>query len=138
MASKQIALGTIIKTDQATANTFVAHTLLIDATPPAREREQIDAPGLGDTLDVPELGVESRSMFTFNQYWHPGDTEHEKMDTAFGSKATFSIQIVTPHSTAITDEFDVKITKLTPEVLTRNGLYKRQVEMVRVSAITRT
>lgn len=138
MADKQIALGTILKTDITLAATFVTHTLVKEITPPPRLREEIDGKDLGDTFDVPLLGIEQVSKATFKQYWHPGDTEHEKMDTVFGSKISFDVQIVTPHAAPKTDKFTVKCVGLTPETLSNGGVYSRDVTLLRTSAITRT
>lgn len=138
MASKQIALGTILKTDHNTDATFESMTLVDQITPPARTREEIEGKALGDTLDVPLLGIEAPSRLEFTQYWHPGDSEHEKLDTLFGSKAEFDLQVVTPHSTPVTDEFSGQVVSLSPEQLTPSGAYKRQVVVLRTTAITRT
>lgn len=138
MADKQIALGTLLKTDITTPASFVTHTLVKEITPPPRVREEIDGKDLGDTFDVPLLGIEQVSKMTFKQYWHPGDTEHEKMDTVFGSKVAFDVQIVTPHTVPKTDKFTVKVIGLTPETLSTGGVYSRDVELLRTSSITRS
>jgi len=138
MADKQIALGTLLKTDITTPASFVTHTLVKEITPPPRVREEIDGKDLGDTFDVPLLGIEQISKVTFVQYWHPGDTEHEKLDTVFGSRATFAVQIVTPHTVPKTDTFSVKVVRLAPATLSTGGTYQREVELLRTTAITRT
>lgn len=138
MATKQIALGTILKTDHTLAATFVAHTLVDSVTPPAREREEIEGKDLGDTLDVPLLGIESPSRMELTQFWHPNDTEHELLDTEFDNNAEGAYQIVTPHATPVTDEFSGRVVRLAPEVLTPSGAYKRAVTILRTTAITRT
>lgn len=138
MATKQIALGTILKTDITLAATFVTHTLVKEITPPPRTREKIEGKDLADTFDVPLLGIEQESECTFKQFWHPGDTEHEKMDTVFGTKVSFDVQIVTPHGTPVTDKFTVKVVSLAPETLNTGGVYSRDVTLLRTSAITRT
>ena len=138
MASKQIALGAILKTDAALASTFVAQTLVSAITYPPRVREEIEGKDLGDTLDVPLLGIEQVSKGSFTQYWHPDDSVHEEMDTEFGANTGFSIQIVTTHSTPVTDEFAVKVTAITPAELTTSGAFMRTVEFVRTGDITRS
>lgn len=137
-ALKQIGLGTILKFDHDVNASFDAMTLVRQLTPPARTRKKIDAMTLGDVLEVPELGVEAESEMEFTQFWHPGDTEHEKLDTLFGSKATFAVQIVTPHATPKTDQFSAKVVSLEPEAITPDGLISRKVTLLRTSAITRT
>tara|TARA_R100000808_G_C2120425_1_gene131843 strand:- start:351 stop:767 length:417 start_codon:yes stop_codon:yes gene_type:complete len=138
MAVKQIALGTVLKTDHDANAMFDNMTLVSAITPPARTREEIEGKDLGDTLDVPLLGIEAPSRPAFVQFWEPNDSEHEKIDTLFGSKATFGIQIVSPHSVAVTDEFDCKVLSLEPAELNASGVYQRTVTLLRVGDITRT
>jgi len=138
MAAKQIALGTVLKTDIALAATFVSMTLVNQITPPPRSREETEGRDLGDTLTVPLQGIEAVSRMEFEQFWQPGDTEHENLDTIFDSKAEADFQIVTPHSTPVTDEFTGQVTALTPQELTVQGAYMRRVTITRTSAITRT
>jgi len=138
MATKHIALGTILKTDIASDGVFVAHTLVEQITPPNRTREEIDAKVLGDTLDVPLTGIEGVSRMELVQHWEPDDTEHENLDTAFDANAEYDFQIVTPHDTPITDEFSGKVVNLGPETLEPSGAYKRSVTILRTSDITRS
>jgi hypothetical protein len=136
--AKQIGLGTLIKLDSSGGGVFVTQPLVMSATPPPRVREEIDAVGITDTLDVPALGIEQRSYFEFAQFWHPGETEHAKIETMFATNVEGAIQIVTPHATPKTLEFDCKVTKIEPESLDASGMYKRKVTFVRTSAITLT
>jgi len=138
MASKQIALGTILKTDHDQNGSFNNMTLVRQITPPTRVREEIDGKDLGDTLDVPLLGIEQVSKTTFVQFWHPGDSEHEKIDTLFVSKDEFDVQIVTPHATPVTDEFTAQVVSLSPATLETGGTYQREVVLNRTTDITRT
>ncbi len=137
-ASKQLALGTVLSVDNDANGSFDAMTLVVEVTPPARTREEVDGKTLGDTFDVPILGIEQKSTMEFMQYWHPGDTEHEKLDTLFGSKAKFPARIVTPHATPKTDEFECQVLALAPETLAQGKLYSRKVTLLRTGAITRT
>lgn len=138
MATKQVALGTVLKTDHDQDASFDVMDCISSLTPPGRERAEIEGKCLGDTLDVPLLGIEAPSRLTFVQFWEPGDTEHEKLDTLFDSKAEFDVQIVTPHATPITDEFTAQVVRLGPEELTPDSAYKREVVLLRTTAITRT
>lgn len=136
--AKQIALGTLLKVDATQGGTFVTQPLVDGVTPPNRTRSEIEGKALGDTLDVPLLGIEAPSRISFTQFWHPGETEHEKLDTLFGSKDEFDVQIVTPHGTPKTDEFTAQVVEITPEQLTPTGAYKRSVTLLRTTAITRS
>jgi len=124
--------------DHDSSTTFDAQTLVVQLTPPPRTREEVDGKTLGDTFDVPELGIEQVSKLEFMQFWHPGDTEHEKFDTLFDSKGACPFRIVTPHATPKTQEFSAKVTGLEPESLEQGGLYKRKVTLLRTTAITLT
>jgi hypothetical protein len=137
-AAEQISLGSILKTDHDDSGTFDAMTLVRQITPPARTRKKIEGLTLGDTFEVPELGIEAESEMEFTQFWQPGDTEHEKIDTLFGSKAVLPIQLVTAHGTPKTDEFETKVVAIEPEAWTPDGLYARKITLLRTSAITRT
>lgn len=136
--TKQIALGTIFKLDATQGGTFVAVPLMQNLTPPVRTRAEIESNALGDTLEVPQLGMESKSQMTFAHFWHPGQTEHEKWDTLFDSKDEADVQIVTPHGTPVTDEFTVQVVALTPQTLETNGMFRREITLNRTSDITRT
>lgn len=139
MASKQVALGTILKVDDDDSGaTFTTITLAMDATPPARKRERIPTAALSDTLQTNSAGIELASEFSFNQYWHPGDTMHQMIDTLFGSKASVIWNIVTPHGTPVTDSFEGWVSDMEPSVLTVDGMYMRKVTVQRDTAITRT
>lgn len=135
---KQAAFGTIIKLDHDANGSFDVQPLVINATPPGRDRELIEGKSLGDTFDVPILGIEQQSQFELEQFWHPGQTEHEKCDTLFESGAQAPWQIVTPHATPKTIEFPGKVVKLGPEQLQQGGTYKRKVTVQRTGAITLT
>lgn len=137
-AAKQVAHGTIVKIDPNDDNTFTTLELVREVTPPPREREEIDGRTLDTTFEVPLLGIEVKSTFELQQFWHPGDSNHELLDTAFGAKTEFAFQIVTPHTAPITDEFNVQVEKLAPAALQPNGTYQRNVTFLRTSAITRT
>jgi hypothetical protein len=136
--TRQVGLGTLFKLDSTQGGTFVTHPLTDSVTPPPRNRARIDSLVLGDTLNVPLLGVEETSEFPVTYHWHPGETEHEKLDTLFGSKAEFDVQVVYPFATPVTDEFSVRCVELTPEAITPTGTIKRTATLLRTSAITRT
>lgn len=138
MASKQVAHGTVFKTDVTSGGTFSPMTLVREVTPPGRAREEVDGRTLDDDFDVPLMGIEMASEFSVVQFWHPTDTEHLKLDTAFGAKTVFPVNIVTPHATAITISFSCQVKKLEPAALQPNGTYQRTVTFQRTTDITTT
>lgn len=141
MATKQIALGTVIAVDVADGTSYATITLAIDATPPARKRERIPQTALSDTLATVAGGIETASEYVFNQYWHPTDTMHASLDTLFASgSAAAGIghwKLTYPFATPIVDDFHGWISDLEPAALQANGMLMRKVTVQRTGAITR-
>lgn len=139
MATKQIGLGTLVKVDEnddGTSHTTL--TIVMDATPPPRTRVRVDQVSLDDLLATDAPGIEDKSDFVFNQYWHPGDTVHQHVDTLFGAKTIVEWQCVYPFGTPVTDEFEGWVAAMEPSTITHNGIISRRVTVHRTSAITRT
>jgi len=148
---KQAALGSILEMDVSSPyTTYVAVSLVKDITPPGREREEADGRALGDILDVPVQGGEAASELVFNQFWHPGDADHELLDTAFGVDTnpnsigtTAGFRITYPHGgtksgdTVFSDAFTGVVRSLGPATLEPTGVMMREVAVRRTSAITR-
>lgn len=132
MATKQIGLGTVVKVNAASI------TIVVDCTPPARVRADIDQTALDDTLATVAEGIEEASKFMFTQYWHPGDSVHEAIDTLFNSKEEKTINIVYPFTLAVTDAFGGVVCGLEPETVGTNGIIRRKVTINRKTDITRT
>jgi hypothetical protein len=138
MAAKLLGLGTVTKVDEdgnTTGHTTV--TLTVELTPPERSRALIDASTLGDSLATYAAGIEEHSSYTFTQYWEPGDTQHESLDTLFVSRNAVQWQIVYTSTPAKTDTFTGFISSLAPQAITINGLVTRVVTIQRTGAITR-
>lgn len=129
---KQVAHGTSVLNNTTTL------TLIGSIDPPARKRAMIDGRDMTDDFDVPLLGIEERSEFSLEEYWHPGEAEDEAFDTAFGAKTELTIKMVTPHTTAKTASIPCKVVGLEPQQLTPDGLYKRKINFVRTGDITWT
>jgi hypothetical protein len=133
-AVKHAAHGTVLNI----ATTPTALTLVISVTPPGRVRQEIDGVALADDFEVPILGIEQKSEVQASQFWHPGDDNHELLDTAFNDKSVLTCQIVTPHAEPVTLEFTAQVSKLEPEELSPGGTFKRKVTFMRTSDITPT
>jgi len=139
MATKQIGLGTLVKVDEDdSGSTFTTCTILMDTTPPKRERELVDQTALTDTLQTYAAGIEKHSEFSFTQYWHPTDTQHASIDTLFGAKTEVIWNIVYPFSSPITDSFEGFVSSLEPSTIKHNEVISRKVTIQRTSAITRS
>lgn len=139
MATKQIGLGTLVKVDEDDSGaTFTTCTVIMDVSPPKRERELVDQTALADTLQTYAAGIEKHSEFSFTQYWHPTDTQHASIDTLFGSKTEVIWNIVYPFSSPITDSFEGFVSGLEPSTIKHNEMITRKVTIQRTTATTRT
>ena len=137
MAAHQLGLGTVVSVDENDGGTgFTACTLVVDTKPPVRERELIDKTTLDGTLSTYSMGIEKHSEFSYTQYWEPGDTQHESVDTLFVSKNPVLWNIVYVDGT--TDSFECVVSKMDPGVIKVNEHLTRAVTMQRTGAITRT
>jgi hypothetical protein len=137
MASKQVALGTVISVDTAGGTSYTTITLAMDATPPSRKWVAIDQTALSDTLATNAPGIEDHSQYMFTQYWHPTDTMHATLDTAAAAKTTCAWKITYPFGTPILDTFSGWISALEPATLQKDGMITRKVTVERTTAITR-
>lgn len=139
MATKQLGLGTLVKVDEDdSGSVFTTCTILMETTPPKRERELVDATALDDTLQTYSPGNEKHSEFSFTQYWHPTDTQHASIDTLFGAKTLVLWNIVYPFSSPVTDSFEGFVSALEPASIKHNEHISRKVTIQRTGAITRT
>lgn len=135
---KTLAKGTIIKLDGT------AYGRVETFDPPGQEYSTVEAPELNPqddagsplAFDPVEFGDEIAGEFSFTHYWDPRHADATSLETKFGTKATIAVQIVTPHATSATLSFSGKIKRLGPQQLTKLGWYKREVVMVRTTAVT--
>lgn len=137
MATKKVALGSLVKVAE-TGSAFTTIGLTRTITPPARIRAKVDGTVLADTLATNEPGIEEHSEFEVLQFWEPGDTNHEIIDTLFGSSAKVDWQVVYPFDTPVTDEFEGWVSDMEPEPLEVGNIIGRMFKIQRTGAITRT
>lgn len=128
MATKYLGLGTAFKIDGTTI------TLVINGTPPGRSRVLVDCTALDDTLQTYKMGMEAFSEFKFTQYWERGDTQHDSIDTAFGSKTDATWKIVYTKASTV-DTFTGLISAISPATITHDQIYQREVTIQRTGAI---
>lgn len=128
---KLLGLGTVTKVDGAKI------TLVTNITPPARSRTLIDQTALDEELATNALGIEEHSEFTFNQFWIPGDSQHQSMDTLFNSKALAEFKIEYTNAPAVVDTFSGKVSRLAPQAIERGGMLMREVTIQRYTNIAR-
>ena len=138
-ASKQLALGSLVKVDHNDDTVFTTVGLTRTITPPGRARVNVDGTVLADTLKTYEPGVEDFSEFQFMQLWHPNDsTNHELIDTLFANKTKVDWQVVYGATPTATDTFEGYVSNLAPETLEIDGVIARAVTVQRTGAITRS
>jgi hypothetical protein len=138
MADKNLALGSVVKVDHDADATYTVVGNVTSVTPPGRKRVRVDQTALADTLKTYALGIEDFSEFTFAQYWDPGDTNHEIIDTLFGNNTDVNWQCLYGSAPIQTDQFSGKVSDMTPGELTTDGMIMRTVTVQRTGAITRS
>ena len=136
MATKQLALGSLVKVDHNDDTVFTTVGLTRTITPPGRSRVNVDGTVLADTLQTNEPGIEAFSAFQFLQLWHPGDSNHTMLDTLFDNKTKVDWQVLYGSSPIRTMTFEGYVSDLGPEPLEVNGVIARQITVQRTGAIT--
>lgn len=151
MAAKSVALGTLIRIDFAGGSTYATVARTKGHTPPDQVGTEADGKELGDTFEVPIMGIEGPSTYTLTQYWYPGDTVSDSFVAAFNNRrldagasgGVLGVQLAYPHDGVAqtdnmpTEEFTARVIGITKEpVGDPNGVYLWTITMRRTSAIT--
>ena len=137
--TKTIGKGTLVKLDPVNGGvTFVAVGCIRETTPPGRERNTAEGTCITDDLEIELPGNEAVSEFTFMQFWAPGETNDEIIDTLFGSKVSGEWQVTYPLATPVVDVFSGFVKEIGPEQIVSNEVLSRSVTVSRDSAIVRT
>ena len=137
MASKRVGLGATVSVDPAGGTTYTVCTLPTEITPPPRTRVLVDQQVLADVLATNAAGIEDHSEFNFMKFWHPGDTQHETLDTLFGNSNEARWKITYPFSTPVLDSFLGWVSGLEPEAIVSDQIIGRRVTIQRTGATTR-
>jgi hypothetical protein len=137
-ATKQLALGSLVKVDHNADTVYNTIGLARTITPPGRSRVNVDGTILADTLKTYEPGVEDFSEFQFMQLWHPNDADPEILDTLFANKTKVNWQVLYGSSPVATDTFQGYVSNLAPESMEIDGVIARVVTVQRTGAITRS
>ena len=130
MPTPIIGLGTVVTVDSKTID------LIVNAKPPARERELVPITPLDATLQTYIPGIEKFSEFTFRLLRDPDDTDQTSLDTLFGSKATKTITITYTDSTPTVQTFSGFVSKVEPSQIEHNQPNAWDVTIQRTTAIT--
>ena len=148
MPTKVSGCGTIVSVDFGGGFQVIG---LIDAvTPWSKSKTVIDTPTL-DCASAAEVGRQENSIFSFGHFWDLQDADHEALDTNFenstsdGTLKDLPVQLTTPGFSSgggavstVTLEATCQISAITPEEVTPEGHYKRQISFLRNGAITKT
>lgn len=133
--ARYLGLGTALGVDDDDSGTvFTAITLPINGTPPARERELVDATALADTLATYEAGIETHSQYSYTHYYEPNETNGNLITTLFANK-TKVLWNITYASTDI-EAFEGFVSNVAPAQFVTNELLKREVTIQRTGAIS--
>ena len=130
MPTPIIGLGTVVTVDAKTID------LIVNAKPPARDRELVDITTLDATLQTYLPGIEKHSEFTFRLLRDPDDTDHTSLETLFGSKALKTIVITYTDPTPATQTFTGFVSKIEPSQMEHNQPFAWDVTIQRTTAIT--
>lgn len=129
-----LGLGTAFAVDDDDSGTvFTTITLVVNSTPPARERELVDGTALSDTLASYEAGIETFSSFTFMHYYEPNGTNDALMNTLFAAKTKVLFQIT--YTSTDVEQFEGFVSHVGPSQIVTNELYKREITVQRTGAI---
>lgn len=148
MPTKVTGCGTIVSIDFGSG--FVAVGLVDSVTPWTKSKTVLDTPTL-DCASASEVGRQEQSTLTFNHYWDLQDATHYAIDTNFEDSTAdqnerdIPVQLTTAgfvsgggSNSTVTLEATCQISAITPEEVTPEGFYKRQITLLRNGDITRT
>lgn len=130
MPTPIIGLGTVVVVDSKTID------LIVNAKPPARDRELVDITTLDATLQIYAAGIERHSEFTFRLLRDPDDTDQTSLDTLFGSKAIKTCTITYTDATPTVQTFSGFVSKVEPSQIEHNQPNAWDVTIQRTSAFT--
>lgn len=137
MATRRLGLGTVISVDKDNDSGNDTISLVINAKPPTREREQIDNTTLEDTLQTNDPGIEKHSQYSFRIKVDKADAVHAAiLTTLFDNKTTTTWVIVFTDGTNETWTFDGWIQKLEHQPVEYNKHNELEVTVDRTTAIT--
>lgn len=134
MATRYLGLGTVIAVDSDANATYETISLIIEGTPPAREREEVDDTTLDATLQTNSPGIEKHSQFSFRMKLDGADTNQGAVYTLFGSKAKVNWKITWTDTKVWV--FEGWVQKYEPQAIQHNKHNEVMVTVDRTSAIT--
>lgn len=137
MPEKRIGKGAKVEVDHDSNLTYTKIGLMKDITPPPRSKQGVDDTELDADLMTETPGIEEVSEFTFNQFYHAGDSDMQMIDDLFdeGVDGIVSWRITYPYSTPVTKTFDGWVKSLTEGQIVKDQVMSREVTVSRTSDI---
>lgn len=133
---KRIALGSTVYVDHDSDTTYTLVGLTKSITPPGTEKSDVDATVLGDTLEVPEAGIEAASTFEFMELADPAHTDHAMLQTLCDNNTKVNWRVVYPAAVAKQITFQGRVKSISNETLEVKGVVGRKIVVQRTGAIT--
>lgn len=130
MATPYIGLGVLTSVDAKSIG------LVVNSTPPSRERELVDVTALDSTLQTYKPGIEKHSQWQFDLLRDPDDTNQSALYTLFGAKTDVSCIITYSDSTPATWTFTGFVSMIEPQQIEHNKPLMWRVTIQRTGSIT--
>lgn len=136
---KVLGYGTLVKVDDDdSGTTFTTIGYVKEITPPDLEWNEVDGTTLDDAIEKMDPGIQKASEFTFSQIEIINSTNHQLINTLFTNKTKVLWQVVYPQGTAVTDQFEGWVKKISRSVKGPNEYWMREVTVKITSTVTRT
>jgi hypothetical protein len=116
---------------------------IINLTPPPVSCEDIDVTTTdSDIEETKPADVTDCGTLTFDQVWHPNDTNHEIVETAYANRSVLAEEsknwvITYPFTTAVSDTFTGYVNNIGPQTIGPKDSIKRSVTVKLTSVVTR-
>jgi hypothetical protein len=134
-----LGYGSVVSVDDNdSGSVFTVLSGCTSITPPDKEWFKVDGSTLDDAFEVIRGGTQKATEFVFAQVWIVKSTNHEIIDTLFGTKNPVLWNVVYPQGTAVTDSFEGYVSKVTAAVKGPNEYWMREITVQATSLITRT
>jgi hypothetical protein len=134
VATKYLGLGTVLAVDKDDDNGYDTLSLILNASPPTREREEVDDTTLEDSLQTYSAGIEKHSKYSVKLKWDSGDAVHAALLTLFANKTKTNFKITFTSSAVWI--FEGWIQQLNVQSIEHNKHYEADMVVNRTTAIT--
>lgn len=138
MAKKTTGCGTILSLDESGGTTYTAVSNIANVTPATQSRVIVESPELDTCENNGDAGREEVKTMSFMQYWEPGDTDHERVDTMYANNTDGGWKIEYGHDYAVSQPaqtFNGKVQEMAPAQVVSEEVVQRSVTIVLTSSI---